>query len=121
MYDEIVPIEEVIDLQTTYSILDLRLSNLIHVIVKACKRDYFNILDPKVFFHLLRDVPFTNEGKALDLCNELMRYIKQKSFSQSLKKVRRLQHLIEGDYKINGLMIIYNDNILDGILLYHLF
>lgn len=60
MCDEIAPIEEVIDLQTTYSILDLELSNLIHVIVKACKRDYFNILGLKIIFHLLRDVPFTN-------------------------------------------------------------
>jgi len=81
MCDEIVCIEKVVDFQATYSILDLELSNLISAIVRACKQDYFNILNLKVFFHSLRDVPFKNEDKALELCNELMRYIKQKSFS----------------------------------------
>lgn len=86
MCDGIVSIEEVIDLQATYSILDLKLSNLIRAIIRACKQDYFNILDLKLFFRSLRDVPFTNEGNALELCNELMRYIKQKLFSYFKKK-----------------------------------
>jgi len=110
MCDEIVPIEEVIDLQTTYSILELKLSNLITYIVRACKQEHFNILDLKVLFHSLRDVPFSNEGRALELCNELMECIRDKSFSYFLKKIKRLRHLINGDYKIDGSMTMYNDN-----------
>ena len=110
MWDEIVCVENIDDFQATYSILKLNLSNLINIIVCACRQDYFNILDLKVFFHLLRDVSFTNEKKALKLCNKLLKYIKCKSFSYFKKKMGKLRNLIKGDYQINGSVIEYKNN-----------
>jgi len=54
---EIVPIEEIVGFQKTYSILELELSHLIKYIVHACKHNYFNILirlfetNPSIFLH----------------------------------------------------------------------
>ncbi len=110
MCKEIVLIEEVVGFQKTYSILDLELTNLLADIIRLCKKHLFNILDMKVLFHLLRDVPFRNENKALELLNELVRGVKHRSFSYTMKKIRQLRELIQGEYRINGSLIIDNDN-----------
>ncbi|MFW9989747.1 MAG: hypothetical protein ACFFC3_13925 [Candidatus Odinarchaeota archaeon] len=110
MCDEIIAIEEIIGLQTTYSILDLELSTLISNIIYTCKQHRFNILDLEVFFHSLRDIPFTDENLALKLYGELEKCTKEKAYSHFKKKIKKLRSLIKGKYIIEGSLTMYSDN-----------
>ena len=119
MCDEIVCIENIIDLQATYSVLDLKLSMLIEEIEKGCKRGMIDILHFKLLLSALRDVPFKDEEKAhqiltaLKECieNELYGGSKKWSILEILGKVQRLQKYILLDYILDGSFIVFNDEI----------
>ena len=117
MCDEIVCIENIVDLQATYSVLDLKLSMLIEEIEKECKQGIINILLFKILLSALRDVPFKDEEKAnrlhiaLTECieNDLFGRSKEWSIFRILKKTQKLQKYILWDYTLNGSFTVYND------------
>ena len=119
MCDEIVCIENIVDLQATYSVLDLKLSMLIEEIEKECKQGMIDILHFKILLSALRDVPFKDEENAhqiltaLKECieNELYGSSKKWSILRILKKVQRLQKYILMDYLIDGSFTVSNDEV----------
>jgi len=119
MCDEIVCIENIVDLQATYSVLDLKLSMLIEEIDKECKQGMIDILHFKILLYALRDIPFKDEEKARQLYTTLGECIENELFGRSkkwsilriLRKVQRLQKYILWDYIINGSFTVFNDEI----------
>jgi len=115
--DQIVCIENIVDLQATYSVLPLSLSRLISDIIKGCKQDIINVLDMKVFLYALRYIPFTDEEQAREISLELAECVKKELYAKSkkwsvskfLKKISSLQELIMWDYLIAGSLIMYNN------------
>jgi len=116
--DQIVCIENVVDIQATYSILNLSLSQLIAEISKSCKQGFINVLDVNVFLYALRDVPFSNEVLGMELIAELKECItkelyatsKKWTLSKFMKKIKALRELVMWDYLIDGSLITYNNN-----------
>ena len=116
--DQIVCIENVVDIQATYSILNLSLSRLIADIIKGCKQSFINVLDVNVLLYALRDVPFTDEKLAREISLELMECITEELYSKSkkwtirriLRKINTLQELIMWDYMIEGSLTMYDSN-----------
>ena len=117
--EEIVCIEKVVNLQATYTVLDLKLSMLFEEINKECIKGIIDILHFKILMSALRDVPFKDEEKAQQLymelveCldNELYGSLKEWSILTIEKKIRELQKYILWDYIINGSFTMYYDEI----------
>jgi len=117
MCDDIVCIENIVDLQATYSVLDLKLSMLIEEIDKECKQGMIDILHFKILLYALRDVSFKDEGKAHRLLTVLVECFEDELFGRSkewsifriLKKIQKLQEYILWDYSINGSFTAYHD------------
>lgn len=117
MCDEIVCIENIVDLQATYSVLELKLSMLIEEIDRECKQGMIDILHFKILLYALRDVPFKDEGKAHRLLTALVEYFENELFGRSkewsifriLKKIQKLQKYILWDYMLNGSFTVYYD------------
>jgi hypothetical protein len=115
---EIVCIENIVDLQATYSVLNLSLSNLIEEILEELKRGFIPILEIRVFLHSLKSVPFTDEAKGefmlykLIDCMKNQLYITQSKWTpvEIMKYILKLQILILWDYNIDGSLVMYNDN-----------
>lgn len=116
--DQIVCIENVVDIQATYSILNLTLSRLIADIIKGNKQGLINVLDVNVFLYALRDVPFRDEKLAMELILELKACIAKELYANSkkwtivkfMKKIKVLQELIMWDYMIEGSLTMYDSN-----------
>ncbi|MFX1569845.1 MAG: hypothetical protein ACFFCV_15945 [Promethearchaeota archaeon] len=115
---EIVCIEKIVDLQATYSVLNLSLSNLIEEILGDLKDRFIPILEIQVLLHSLKSVPFTDElkgklilSKLTSCMKNLLNLTKSKWTSTIIMHyILKLQKLILRDYDINGSLVIYNDN-----------
>ncbi len=111
-------IENIVDLQVTYSVINLSLSNLIEEILGELNLDFIPILEIRVFLQSLRSVPFTDEIKGELILYELNDCIKNQLYqsnstwtSDIIKKyILKLQMLVLWDYDINGFLVMYNDN-----------
>lgn len=60
---KIVCIENIVDFQAKYSLLNLSLSTLIKEILGELKKGFIPILEISVFLESLKSVPFTDESK----------------------------------------------------------
>ncbi|MFX0024303.1 MAG: hypothetical protein ACFE9S_18435 [Candidatus Hermodarchaeota archaeon] len=115
--DEIVCIENIIDIQATYSILNLSLSMLISDIIRGCRQGVINILDVRVFLRALQNVPFSDENFAQKLIlelgecveNELYGKVKTWTVKEFQNKIQKIQKLIMWDYNIGGSLTVYNN------------
>jgi hypothetical protein len=115
---EIVCIENIVELQATYSVLNLSLSNLIEEILEELNKGFIPILEISVFLHSLKSVPFTDEAKGELMLCKLIRcmknqfYLTRSMWTSTIIKnfIKKLQTLILWDYDINGSLVIYNDN-----------
>jgi len=115
---EIMCIENIIDLQATYSVLSLSLSNLIEEILEELKKGIIPILEIRVFLQSLKSVTLTDEAKGELLLNALITYMNELIFLEQsmwtptkiMKYILKLQNLILWDYHISGSLVIYNDN-----------
>lgn len=118
MCKEIVCIENIVDLQATYSVLNLSLSNLIFDIIKESARGFISILNVRVFLYSLQFIPFTDEQKAQQLRVELVECLNNRLYAKSkkwtvqkfIRKIRKLQDLIMWDYIIDGSLVMYNND-----------
>jgi len=111
--DEIVCIENVVDIQATYCIINLSLSDLIDEILQEAKKGFIQILELRILLQSLKFVPFTEERKGEQLLSELIEHIEDQTewnITYIVKKVVLLQQLILWDYIINGSLIIYHNN-----------
>lgn len=115
--EEIVCIEKIVDIQATYTVLDLKLSMLFEEINKECIKGIIDILHFKILMSALRDVPFKDEQKAQQLYMELVECLDNEYYGSSkewsiytiLKKIKELQKYILWDYIINGSFTLYPD------------
>jgi len=115
---EIVCTENIVDLQATYSVLNLSLSNLIEEILEELTSGYIPILEIRVFLQSLKSVPFTDEVRGELLLYKLINSMKNQSYltqsmwrpAKIMKYILKLQMLILWDYDINGSLVMYNDN-----------
>lgn len=106
------------DLQATYSILNLSLSDLIKEILEELKKGFIPILELRVLLQSLNFVPFTDEGKGQEVLGDLTECLRNQSYlnqsrwkiSNMRKMIVNLQKLILWDYKIDGSLIMYCDD-----------
>ncbi|MFX0154491.1 MAG: hypothetical protein ACFE9Q_08190 [Candidatus Hodarchaeota archaeon] len=111
-------IENIVDFQATYSILNLSLSTLIREILDKLKRGFIPILEIRIFLHALKSVPFADEPKGELLLHNLIDCVNNQWYliksvwtpAKIGEYVSKLQILILWDYKINRSLILYNDN-----------
>jgi hypothetical protein len=115
--DDIICIENIVDLQATYTILDLSLSDLITNIINDCKIGVINILDVRVFLRALQNLPFSDEDLARTICIEVGECIENELYGKGnswnikefLNKIQQIQELIIWDYTIGGSLTVYNN------------
>ncbi|MCK4380990.1 MAG: hypothetical protein KAW51_07590, partial [Candidatus Lokiarchaeota archaeon] len=81
--EEIVCIEKIVDIQATYTVLDLKLSMLFEEINKECIKGIIDILHLKILMSALRDVPFKDEQKAQQLYMELVECLDNEYYGSS--------------------------------------
>lgn len=85
--------------------------------LKELEKGILPILETRILLHCLRNVPFLNEIKginlldALNVCMEEQLYTSHTKWSCKviLKDILRLQKLVPYDYDINGSLIIYDN------------
>ena len=121
--EELICIETVqssaanIELQATYSIINLRMSTLFEEVFKELEKDILPILETRILLHTLRNEPFSNELKGINLldtlavCMERQLYATHSKWNCKvmLKDLKKLQKLVLYEYEINGSLIIYDD------------
>ena len=121
--EELICIETVqsstanIELQATYSIINLRVSILFEEVLKELERSILPILETRVLLYALRNEPFSNKLKginlidALTVCMEKQLYATHSKWTCNviLKDLKKLQKLALYEYEINGSLIVYND------------
>jgi hypothetical protein len=108
--DAIVCIENIVDIQATYYVMNLPLSELIKDILEEIREGLLPILEIRIFLHSLRDVLFTNEMKGqrileeVDNCIKNQLYVGQTEWTvgKLVKSIIELQRLILWDYRITG-------------------
>ena len=116
--EEIICIENIVNIQATYYIMNLRLSDLIEDILTEIQEGFLPLLEIRIFLHSLKDVPFTNEDKGqqildkMDECMENQLYLRQAEWTTDkiMKNIMALQRLILWDYMITGSIVVYSDN-----------
>jgi hypothetical protein len=109
---QIICIERIINLQYTYTVLNLTLSELIENIIKDIERENLKFIDIKVLMYVLKNVPFDDEQKAFEILKDILYFLKKKKFCKFLVELKALHSLILGEYLINGSIIEHkNDRI----------
>lgn len=116
--DEIVCIENIVDIQATYSVIDLKLSKLIVKILEEMRKGFTPILEILLLLHSLKFVPFTDEKKGGEILYKLIKCMSNQLYltpskwtiAYMMKKMLKLQKLILWEYIINGSLIMRDDN-----------
>ena len=116
--EEIICIENIVDIQATYYIMNLSLSDLIEDIITEIQKGFLPILEIRVFFHSLNSIPFTDEAKGqqildtLSACMENQLYLTQSDWNAEkiMENIIKLQMLILWDYVIDGSLVVFEDN-----------
>ena len=121
--EELVCIEMVksstanIELQATYSIVNLKVSKLFKDVLKELERGVLPILETRVLLYALRNEPFSNEINGINLLDELTVCMEKQLYATHskwncriiLKDLKKLQNLVLYEYEINGSLIVYDD------------
>ena len=114
---EITCIENIVDIQATYCVINLSLSNLIEDVITELQKGFLPILEIRLFLHSLKSVALTNETEGqrildkMTMCMRNQLYLSQSEWTTEkiMKNITKLQRLILYDYMING-SIVYSDN-----------
>ena len=121
--EELICIETVqsstanIELQATYSIINLKVSILFEDVLKELEGGILPILETRVLLYTLRNEPFSSELKGINLldaliiCMERQLYATHSKWTSNviLKDLKKLQKLVLYEYEINGSLIVYDD------------
>ena len=106
-----------IELQATYSIINLKVSKLFRDVLKELERGILPILETRVLLYALKNEPFSNELKginlldALTVCMEKQLYTTHPKWNCNviLRDLKKLKKLVLYEYEINGSLIAYDD------------
>ena len=106
-----------IELQATYTILNLKISKLFDDVLKELEKGILPILETRILLHCLRNIPFSNEIQGINLLDALVVCMEKELYATHLKwnckvilkNIMRLQKLVLYDYDINGSLIAYDD------------
>ena len=121
--EELICIETVqsstanIELQSTYSIINLRMSTLFENVIRELEKGIITLLETHILLYSPRNVPFSDAIKginlldALTVCMEKQLYTTHSKWNCKviLNDLRRLKKLVLYDYEINGSLIVYED------------
>lgn len=116
--EEIVCIENVVDFQATYFILDLKVSRLIEMICREIMNGVLPILNTRILLHTLKSAPFTDEVRGVQILDELIECMEERLYLHNpewtiekiMKNVLRLERLILWNYIIEGSLVVYINN-----------
>lgn len=111
-------LKSIFENQSTYFILDLRLSKLFNEILRESEKGTIPILETRLLLRVLIDIPFLEKEKGMPILKDLTNCIENHWYSKQdewncktiLKQLKTLQNLIVDDYLIYGSFIIYSDN-----------
>lgn len=116
-FDELICLENITNTQSTYFIIDLKLSKLFKEILKNCKNGIIPILETRLLLHTLINVPFSNEFEGAQILKDLTNCMENHWYSLKdtwnyktiISKLRKLHKFVLYDYLLNGSLIMYND------------
>ncbi len=111
-------LEKILKKQSTYFIINLKLTKLFKEIFKRSKIGLIPILETRILLRVLIDIPFLNEEMGIQILKDLTNCIINHWYTQKclwnaksiLSGIRKLKKLIPFDYDINGSFIKYNDD-----------
>ena len=125
--EELISLENIIcadskvNLKTTYTILDMKLSKLFGDVIIEVEKGILPILEMQILTYTLRSVVFKDEIEGSGILIELCKCLKQKLYTHDsrwslgtiLTMLKTLRSLITHDIIINGSLIWYLNEIID--------
>jgi hypothetical protein len=106
--------------QSTFFIIDLKLSKLFREILRKSKLVLIPFLETRILLHLLIDIPFLDEEKGNQTLKDLTNCIVNQWYTQNynwnaktiISGIKELRKLVLFDYKINGSFVKFNDGVI---------
>jgi hypothetical protein len=116
--DELICLENITNTQSTYFIIDLKLTKLFKEILKNCKNGIIPILETRLLLHTLINTPFSNEFEGTQMLKDLTNCMENHWYSLKdtwnyktiISKLRKLRKFVLYDYLISGFLIMYSDD-----------
>lgn len=114
---ELICLENIVNTQSTYLIIGLKLSKLFKEILKIKKKEVIPALETRLLLQILTNIHFSNEKKGTQILKDLTNCFENHWYSLQdtwnnktiISEVKTLNKLTLCDYEINGSLIIYND------------
>ncbi|MFW9972353.1 MAG: hypothetical protein ACFFDF_19360, partial [Candidatus Odinarchaeota archaeon] len=107
--------------QTTYFIINLKLSKLFNDILREAEKGKIPLLETRLLLHTLIDTPFLKKDKGTQILKDVTNCIENHWYSIEdtwnykviLKQLKTLQKLIVSEFLIYGSFTIYNDDYIE--------